>query len=104
MFDSIIRDDSTRYAKGMNNNNNKEAQSLRELAADLGEIHDVMNELCEQLQGGGIISARDIEPSLAKAVPQLRRAVTTLQSASDRRDDDGPLGEVTAPGQSPLLM
>jgi len=83
---------------------NPGASSLRDLAADLDEVYRQMDELCEQLQGGGIVQARDIEPSLAKAVPKLRRAVATLSEASTRGSSAGELGEVTAPSQSPLLM
>jgi len=88
----------------MKKNETPGASSLRDLAADLAEVYRLMDELCEQLQGGGIVQARDIEPSLAKAVPKLRRAVATLSEASAHGSNGGELGEVTAPSQSPLLM
>ena len=105
MFYSNIRDDSTRYANNMNDN--KKAQSLRELAADLGEIHDTLSHLCEALQGGGIVQARDIEAPIADAVPRLGRAISALNSVSsnggqgtDKRDP----GEPDSPSRSPLLI
>lgn len=87
----------------MNNNNNKPAKSLRELAVDLDEICSIISELCDQLQGGGIMQARDIEPPLSTALPKLRRAVATLEAAAGGDNGRG-VGEITAPGQSPLLM
>lgn len=101
MFYSEFGDDSTRYADRMNNNNNVRVESLRELAVDLSEVYGLMSELCDQLQGGGIVQARDIEPSLARAVPKLRRALAALNEAATDADE---LGDVTAPSQSPLLM
>lgn len=88
----------------MKKNDTTGARSLRDLAADLDEVYRLMDELCEQLQGGGIVQARDIEPSISKAVPKLRRAVATLTEASTRGSNGGEHGEVTKPSQSPLLM
>ncbi len=78
--------------------------TVNELAVDLNEIYASLNELCTALQGGGIVQARDIEPSLAKAMPVLRHAVTTLNEASDRGDDTGSQADITASGRSPRLM
>ena len=88
----------------MKKNDTTGALSLRDLAADLDQVYRLMDELCEQLQGGGIVQARDIEPSISKAVPKLRRAVATLTEASTRGSSGGENGEVTKPSQSPLLM
>jgi len=88
----------------MKTSKNTGAISLKSLAADLNEVYDLMNELCEQLQGGGIIQARDIEPSVAKAVPKLRHAVAALNEASRRGGNGGEPGDETSPSQSPLLM
>jgi len=84
----------------MTNNNNKQSDSLHDLAVDLNEVYGLMSELCSQLQGGGIVQARDIEPSLARAVPKLRRAITTLAKATE----SGASGELSGPAKSPLLM
>lgn len=100
MLDPMIGDDSTGYAGHMNNDNNKKSDSLHELACDLNEVYGMMTELCETLQGGGIIQARDIEPSVARVVPKLRRAVTTLARATETGRDR----ELTGSERSPLLM
>ena len=84
----------------MNNNNNKQSDSLHDLAVDLNEVYGLMSELCAQLQGGGIIQARDIEPSVARAIPKLQHAITTLAKATE----SGSSGEITGPAKSPLLM
>lgn len=105
MFYSTNRDDSTGYAEIMHNNNDK-TEILRGLAADLNEIHTSLNELCAILQGGGIIQARDVEPTLANATPKLRRAINTLNEASlSEQDDDADLrdGDSDA-SHGPLLM
>ena len=84
----------------MNNNNNKQSGSLHDIAVDLNEIYGMMSELCATLQGGGIIQARDIEPSVARVMPKLQRAVTTLAKVDEAGRDRGPMG----PSTSPLLM
>jgi hypothetical protein len=83
--------------------------TLEYLASDLHEVCGLLNELRMQLAGGGIIQARDIEPSVSIAVPKLRRAVAALNAVAmmNAGNDDNnyaKLAEVTAPSQSPLLM
>ena len=102
MFDPSSRGIGTRYAARMHNNNDN-ADNLYELADDLNEICASLDELCVALQGGGIVQARDIEPSLASAVPKLRRAVATLNDASAREDRNGRDDGDSATG-SPRLM
>ncbi len=78
--------------------------NLRELAVDLNEVYGLMNDLCATLQGGGIVQVRDIEPSVAKAVPKLRRAVDTLKAASAKRDARGRRKHAADPHRNPLLI
>ena len=37
------------------------ADTLRELAGDLTEVHSLLRSLCEELGGGGIVQARHLE-------------------------------------------
>ena len=87
-------------------NNNPEAVSathqLRYLATDLHEVYSLLNELSLQLEGGGIIQVRDVEPAVAKAVPKLRSAVAALYAASKHAEAGGKRPGV--PNQNPLLM
>jgi len=55
---------------------------LRDLALDLGEAYTLLNSLSSQLEGGGIVRARDVEPAVAKAVPKLRHAVAVLNAVT----------------------
>lgn len=82
-------------------NNNDKADSLRDIAADLNDIYVSLNELCTVLQGGGIITARDVEPTLSDAAPKIRQAAEALNDASGttRKDEDN-----SAAGQKPYLM
>ena len=72
----------------MKNNENAATQStadndeLRNLAVDLGEAYTLLNSLSDQLEGGGIVRARDVEPAVAKAVPKLRHAVAVLNAVT----------------------
>lgn len=86
------------------NNNNDKAEILHELAIDLRDVYKSLSELCEMLQGGGIVQARDVEPSLAIAVPKLQRAVQTLNEAAAPADDPGSNDREGAASQSRLLM
>lgn len=83
--------------------NNDGEHTLHGLVSDLSEICSLMSDLCSQLQGGGLVQARDIETSIAAAVPKLRHAVSALAAAT-LKEKHGELGSVTAPSQSPLLM
>jgi len=90
-------------------NNNPEAVSathqLRYLATDLHEVYSLLNELSSQLEGGGIVQVRDVEPTVSMAVPKLRSAVAALYAASQNEEIHGeqPAG-VNLPSQNPLLM
>jgi len=55
---------------------------LRDLALDLGEAYTLLNSLSSQLEGGGIVRARDVEPAVAMAVPKLRHAVAVLNAVT----------------------
>jgi hypothetical protein len=81
--------------------------TLQHLAGDLHEVCGVLSELCTQLEGGGIIQVRDIEPKVAHAVPKLRRVVVALNAIAMLNEGGRAytnLAEVTTPSQSPLLM
>jgi hypothetical protein len=97
----------------MKNNNNPQAQvtskneSLRHLANDLREVYGVLNELCSQLEGGGIVKCKDVEPAVAQAIPKLRRAVAALNAASMLAEGQAapdPSAATMSAGQNPLLM
>ena len=72
----------------MKNNDNAATRAttkndkLRDLALDLGEAYTLLNSLSSQLEGGGIVRARDVEPAVAKAVPKLRHAVAVLNAVT----------------------
>jgi len=59
-----------------------EKDELRNLALDLREAYTLLNGLSIQLEGGGIVRARDVEPAVAKAVPKLRHAVAVLNAVT----------------------
>jgi hypothetical protein len=59
-----------------------ESDQLRHLASDLREAYMVLDKLCSQLEGGGIVQARDVEPAVAQTVPKLRRAVAVLNTVT----------------------
>ena len=94
-------------------NNNPAAESasksdpLRHLASELRETYRLLHVLCSQLEGGGIVRAGDIEPTVLKAVPKLRHAlavldeVTTIDEADPDRDDS--TGHKLA-SKNPLLI
>ncbi len=87
-------------------NNNPEAVSathqLRYLATDLHEVYSLLSELSLQLEGGGIVQVRDVEPTVAMAVPKLRSAVAALYAASKHVEAGAKQSGV--PNQNPLLM
>lgn len=85
-------------------NNNDKAEILLELATDLNDVYESLSELCTMLQGGGIVQARDVEPSLAMAVPKLQYAVRTLNETAEPDNDAGSNDRDGAASQSPLLM
>jgi len=82
-------------------NNNDKAGSLRDIAADLNDIYVALNDLCTVLQGGGIITARDVEPTLSDAAPRIRQAVEALNDASGSKRKGA--GDADA-SQKPYLM
>ncbi len=89
--------------------NNSEAISttdhLHYLATDLHDVYCMLDELRLQLEGGGIVQVRDVEPAVSKAVPRLRSAVATLYAASKRAENHGdPLAETSSPSRNPLLI
>lgn len=89
--------------------NNPEAESgentLRHLATDLHEVYSRLNELSANLEGGGIVQVRDIEPAVSMAVPRLRSAVATLYAAVKRNETLGNRRAGSGkPNQNPLLM
>ena len=75
---------------------------LRYLATDLHEVYSLLNELSLQLEGGGIVQVRDVEPTVAMAIPKLRSAVAALYAASKHAEAGGKQPGV--PNQNPLLM
>jgi hypothetical protein len=90
-------------------NNNPETDSashqLRFLATDLHEVYSLLSELSLQLEGGGIVQVRDVEPVVSKAVPRLRSAVAALYAASKHDEIHGERSTGTSlPNQNPLLM
>ena len=59
-----------------------ENNELRHLAAELREAYMALDQLCSQLEGGGIIQVRAVRPTVAQTVPKLRRAVAVLNSVT----------------------
>ena len=76
---------------------NQQSTQLRNIAGDLMEVHGLLNLLCNELGGGGIVQARQLEPMLARAVPKLRDAVQAMNQISSPREDK-------ASQPNPLLM
>ncbi len=91
-------------------NNNKNASStpltkpeqLRSLAGDLTEVHGLLDLLCAELGGGGIVPASDLEPVIAEAVPKLRNAVNSMQALAT--DSENGSADQSAGKRNPLLM
>lgn len=63
-------------------------KALRHLAFDLREVYEILDDVCAHLAGGGIVQARDIELSVAKTLPKIRRAVNALNAISVIDDDE----------------
>lgn len=78
--------------------------NLQRLAQDLHDIHAILSDLCSRLGGGGIVQARDIEPTLARSVTEIGRACATLDAAAERPGQEPHYAGVTTPDQAPLLM
>ncbi len=77
---------------------------LRYLATDLHEVYSRLNELSSQLEGGGIVQVRDVEPAVSMAVPKLRSAVAVLYAATKHDDDGDRPADASALNQNPLLI
>ena len=80
---------------------------LRHLASDLREAYKVLDMLCTQLEGGGIIPARDVRPAVSEAVPKLRNAVDVLSKVtpiSEARQPRIRTGEKKPISKNPLLI
>ncbi len=80
---------------------------LRHLASDLREAYKVLDRLCTQLEGGGIVPARDVRPAVSEAVPKLRNAVKVLNNVTRIDRARGP--KLRADGErsiskNPLLI
>ncbi len=60
-----------------------DAEILRSIASDLTEVHALMATLCKELNGGGLVHARDLEPVLAGTVPKLRAACDAVDELAD---------------------
>ena len=92
----------------MNNNNHApnsslvQADRLRSIAGELTEVHSLLSVLYNELEGGGIIKARHLEPVIAEAVPKLRDAVHAMNSLTMERR--ARPRHPTSPDQNPLLM
>ncbi len=92
----------------MNNNKNASnapatrTEQLRSLAGDLTEVHGLLDLLCAELGGGGIVPASDLEPVIAEAVPKLRNAVDSMQALA--MDSESGSGGESAGKNNPLLM
>ncbi len=78
--------------------------NLQRLAQDLHDIHAELSDLCDRLAGGGIVQARDIEPTLARSVAKIGRAQAALNAAAERPRRKSHYAGVTTPDQAPLLM
>ena len=91
--------------KKNNSDARPETQTLRHLATDLHEVYSQLNELRSQLEGGGIVQVRDVEPAVSRAVPKLRSAVATLYAATKHDENLGNGSDsASRPNQNPLLM
>ena len=80
---------------------------LHDLTNDLREVYGLLDDLCSQLKGGGIVQARDVEPAISQAMPRLRRAVIALNAETmiaNDRERRKRQRRFTSPGQNPLLI
>lgn len=81
------------------------AEQLRNIVGDLAEVHSLLQLLCTQLAGGGIVEARQLEPVVAEAEPKLRRIVDTMSALSDEGSPRVEVRRSRAPKSgNPLLM
>ena len=93
----------------MKNNNETSSMSassseqLRSLAGDLTEVHALLSVLCDELGGGGVVPAAQLEPMISDAVPKLQQAVASMNAMAAGLT--GVPGEDPASGaDNPLLM
>jgi len=80
---------------------------LRHLASDLQEAYKVLDMLCTQLEGGGVVPARDVKPVVSGAVPKLRNAVNVLSKVTHIDQARRPkirAGEKRSLSKNPLLI
>jgi hypothetical protein len=80
---------------------------LRHLATDLQEAYRVLDILCTQLEGGGIVPARDVEPAVLETVPKLRNAVDVLSKVTQIDQARRPkirAGDKKSISKNPLLI
>jgi hypothetical protein len=80
-------------------------QQLRGIAGELTEVHSLLDLLCHQLEGGGIVKASHIEPMISEAVPKLRQAVNAMNSLTHQGGNciEG-IGDESGSSRNPLLM
>ena len=93
----------------MKNNNDissmspSSSEQLRSLAGDLTEVHALLSVLCDELGGGGVVPAAQLEPMISDAVPKLQQAVASMNAMAAGLN--GVPGEDAAAGAgNPLLM
>ena len=82
-------------------------EQLRHLAVDLREAYKVLDMLCTQLEGGGVVPARDIKPVVSQTVPKLRNAVEILNEVTDINQARVPklrTGQKKSISKNPLLI
>ena len=91
--------------------NNNEASSippssseqLRSLAGDLTEVHALLSVLCDELGGGGVVPAAQLEPMISDAVPKLQQAVASMNAMAAGLTGIPGEGAGSEP-RNPLLM
>ena len=80
---------------------------LRHLASDLREAYKVLDMLCTQLEGGGVIPARDVKPAVSETVPKLRNAINVLNKVThidQARQPKLRAGQKGSISKNPLLI
>ena len=55
-------------------------EKLRDIVGELTEVHGLLDLLCTQLEGGGIVQAKELEPVVAEAAPKLRKALNEMNT------------------------
>jgi len=80
-------------------------QQLRGIVGDLAEVHALLDVLCNELAGGGIVKASHIEPMISEAVPKLRQAVKAMNALTHQGGNriEGTDSEAGS-NRNPLLM